>query len=114
MKRLLGWFLALAVLLGIVWVVGPAVVDVDWGSAVRGRTESSLSDQNYRKIENGMTRQDVTNVLGLPSEDHMGTMAGSGRLDDGARYLSWSDGNIQVLVYFNPEGVVISKKRNSR
>jgi hypothetical protein len=108
MKRLIGWLLVVLVLAGVV-VIGPIVCDIDWTSVFRSRASNRLAVETFRKIVNGMNRQDVTAILGAPSEDHMGSLAGSGTLEDGSRFLVWSDGRTEVTVHFNPEGLVISK-----
>ncbi len=115
MKRLLGWLLVVAVLLVAVVVIGPRVGDIDWASGTRNHADSRLTDENFRKIHNGMNRVEVEAVLGLPSEDHMGShmgsVADSGIREDESRFLLWSDGSTEMTVHFNPEGFAISKAR---
>ena len=111
MKRLIGWSLAVVALLVVVKVVGPTVGEIGWKSGLHGQPDSHLSGKSFGKIGNGMNREEVTAILGLPSEDHMGSVAGSGTLEDGSRFLIWSDGSTQVTVHFSPEGLVISKSK---
>ncbi|MFZ1933514.1 MAG: hypothetical protein WCB27_14725 [Thermoguttaceae bacterium] len=109
MKRLLAWLLvALAVVLGVV-VLGPMVRNTDLKSRLYGPSGAHLSVEAFDKIHNGMRPQEVTGILGNASEDHMGSMAGVGALGNGARFLVWRDGTMEVTVRFSQEGLVISK-----
>ena len=53
----------------------------------------------------------MTAILGSPSQDNMGSMAGVGTHGNGSRFLVWSDGSMEVTVNFSQEGLVISKSR---
>jgi hypothetical protein len=116
MKRLLTWLFVIGVLLVGVMVIGPTIGHIDWKGSVHSRSDSPLTDESFRKIHNGMNRLEVTAILGLPSEDHMGShmasVAESGIREDVSRFLLWTDDSTEMRVYFNPEGFVISKSRN--
>ena len=109
MRRLVGRLLLAGVLLAGAVALGPLLYDIDWQSGFRGRSSSHLTSERVGKIVNGLNRQEVTAILGLPSEDHMGSLAGSGTIEDGSRFLIWNDGRMELTVHFNPEGLVISK-----
>ncbi len=113
MKRLLGWLLVVVVVGAVVVLIGPRVGDINWASGFRSHSDSDLTAESFQMIHNGMNRSEVTAILGLPSEDHMGSHIGSvadgGALDNRPRFLFWSDGGREVTVKFNPEGLVISK-----
>lgn len=111
MRRLLGRFLVAGVLLAGAVAIAPFVWNVDWQSGFSGRSNGDLTAQSVAKIRNGMNRPEVTAILGPPSEDRMGSLAGSCTVGDGSRFLVWSDGHMEVRVHFSPEGFVISTTR---
>ena len=109
MQRLLGWLLVILVLLAVVVVVGPLVCGRDGENGLHGGSDGRLTGESFQKIQKGMNRQEVVTLLGLPSEDHTGSLAGSSVLEDGSRFLVWSNGSWEVTVHFNAEGLVTSK-----
>ena len=112
MNRLIGWLLvALAVVVGAV-VFGPAICNLDWGRLIQAGPKCNLSEENCKRIGNGMTVEEVTRILGTPTKDATGTMAGVGAGHDSARFMIWSDGNFSVRVDFNLEGRVVAKTRH--
>ena len=91
---------------GVVLLVAVLVV-IGWDGGSRVHSDSRLTAANFRKVHVGMTRLEVTNLLGEPTQNHFGGSAGS-RMTDSSRYLYWSDGFKEVTVHFNAEGRVFS------
>jgi hypothetical protein len=85
--------------------------NIDWKSPVRTPSATHLSDETFAKVRNAMNAAEVTAILGDPSQDHMGHMAGGGIHGNGSRFLVWSDGRMEVTVTFSQEGLVINKSR---
>jgi hypothetical protein len=109
--KLVWWLLvALAVVVGVV-MLWPSVSNIDWKKPIRTPSATHLSDETYGKVRNGMNVAEATAILGDPSQDHMGHMAGVGTVGNGSRFLIWSDGTMEVTVNFSQEGLVISKSR---
>jgi hypothetical protein len=97
-----------SLLVVVVLLLAVLMVIIGWDSGAGRRPENRLTGENLRKIHIGMTRLEVTNILGDPSQDHFGGSAGS-RMADESRYLYWIDGCKEVTVYFNFEGRMTSK-----
>jgi hypothetical protein len=62
---------------------------------------SRISQENYDKITNGMTQQEVAQILGPPTESSGASLFG---LSGGA--TTWKDGKTTITVQFLNEKVV--------
>ena len=69
-------------------------------------SDDYLTYENYEKIENGMTYNEVVEVL----ENHKGTSNNSNR----GRYITWQDdtGSRRISVSFDENGIVYNKSQD--
>jgi hypothetical protein len=87
------------------------------GSVFLGGCGDTVTDENFAKIHNDMTRQQVERILGDGTEETSGgygVSAGgvlTGSNDDGRnKTYSWSSGNKQILIDFKDGKVVNARK----
>lgn len=110
MKRWLGLFLILVMMAVAVWLVArPALV-----TPVPVTPAPEVSWLNLKQIHAGMSQQEVVAILGRPPQASMG---GPQPITDSSptnfdTVLLWSDTDLDILVYLDKVGRVISCEGN--